>query len=261
MAISEQPIAPPNPPGGVPPGSAPPVELDAYYNPDDPTKPLPPELWPEVDHLVTEDDTPVDNMYSEKQMRLLTEPLYACWPGPGNDRPFLVTANVGLFYSAHEPAIVPDVLLSLDVKPRENLLIKRHRSYFIWEFGKPPDAIIEIVSNRVGDEFTRKAAVYATLGAPYYIVWDPDNLLDKGTLNIFALREKEYQPLADGRLPVIGLELVVWHGIFENVEADWLRWRLPEGNLIPTGAERAEQERQRADRLAAQLRALGIEPE
>jgi len=37
--------------------------------------PLPPELWPEVEHLVTEDDTPVDNIFSEKQQRLLTESL------------------------------------------------------------------------------------------------------------------------------------------------------------------------------------------
>jgi hypothetical protein len=35
---------------------------------------LPPELWPDVEHLVTEDDTPVDGIFSEKQMRLLTEP-------------------------------------------------------------------------------------------------------------------------------------------------------------------------------------------
>jgi hypothetical protein len=48
----------------------------------------------------------------------------------------------------------------------------------------------------------------------------------------------------------------------------WLRWCDREGTLILTGAERAEQERQlaeqerlRAERLSAQLRALGIEPE
>jgi len=27
---------------------------------------LPPEFWPNVDDLVTEDDTPVDNIFSEK---------------------------------------------------------------------------------------------------------------------------------------------------------------------------------------------------
>ena len=33
--------------------------------------------------MVTEDDTPVDNWFSEKQRRLLVDPLYASWQGPG----------------------------------------------------------------------------------------------------------------------------------------------------------------------------------
>jgi len=45
----------------------------------DPLQVLPVELRPNVDHLVTEDDTPVDNVFSEKQQRLLTEPLYASY--------------------------------------------------------------------------------------------------------------------------------------------------------------------------------------
>jgi hypothetical protein len=39
-----------------------------------------------------------------------------------------------------------------------------------------------------------------------------------------------------------------------------LRWCDAEGNPIATGAEGAEQERQRAERLAQRLRALGIDP-
>src|SRR5262245_10523816 len=34
-------------------------------------------LYAEMAKLVTEDDTPVDNIFSERQQRLLTEPLYA----------------------------------------------------------------------------------------------------------------------------------------------------------------------------------------
>ena len=40
----------------------------------------------DIESLVTEDDTPVDNMPSEKQQRLLTEPLYSSWAGPGAGR-------------------------------------------------------------------------------------------------------------------------------------------------------------------------------
>ena len=35
------------------------------------------DIIPDVEHLITEDDTPVDNLLSEKQRRLLTEPLYS----------------------------------------------------------------------------------------------------------------------------------------------------------------------------------------
>src|SRR5437660_10302777 len=100
---------------------------------------LSPELWPNIEHLVTEDEAPVDGLYSEKQMRLLTEPLHTSWPGLGQKRPFLASANVGLFYGLHDPPVVPDVLLSVDVEAPEDLWPKRHRSYFVWEFGKPPD--------------------------------------------------------------------------------------------------------------------------
>ena len=59
------------------------------------------EVEREMENLVTEDDTPVDNILSEKQQRLLTEPLYGAWSGPDQHapghRPFLALANVGLF--------------------------------------------------------------------------------------------------------------------------------------------------------------------
>ncbi|RLT33965.1 MAG: Uma2 family endonuclease, partial [Chloroflexi bacterium] len=46
----------------------------------------------------------------------------------------------------------------------------------------------------------------------------------------------------------------------ENGRAVWLRWADAEGNLFPTGAERAEQAEERSARLAARLRELGIDP-
>ena len=107
-------------------------------------------LGVDVETLVTEDDTPVDNMPSEKQQRLLTEPLYSSWSGPGSGRMFLAAANVGVFAEPRNPAIVPDMFLSLDVQVHENWWEKAHRSYFVWEFGKAPDLVVEIVSNQKG---------------------------------------------------------------------------------------------------------------
>lgn len=271
--------APPLP--ATPPPSPPGTETSEARG-DRALKPLPPEEWPNVDHIVTEDDAPVDNLYSEKQRRLLTEPLYSSWDGPGEGRIFLVSADVGLFYAVHQPPLVPDVFLSLDVKPAADLWAKRHRSYFFWEFGKPPEVVIGVVSNTEGEEGGRKLQLYAHMGILYYVIWDPENHLKAGDLRVFVLRDKTYIPLAEPWLPVVSLGLTRWQGTYEDCEAVWLRWCDQNGRVILTGGERADQERQRADqerqradlqgrereetarraeRLAAQLRALGIEPE
>jgi hypothetical protein len=41
---------------------------------------------PDIQSLITDDDTPVDNLPSEKQPRLLTELLYSALAGPGSFR-------------------------------------------------------------------------------------------------------------------------------------------------------------------------------
>jgi hypothetical protein len=62
-------------------------------------------------------------------------------------------------------------------------------------------------------------------------------------------------------MPAVGLGLTLWRGSFEGTDASWLRWCDQDGSIIPTGAERAEQERERAERLAPRLRELGVDPE
>ena len=83
---------------------------------DTPLFHLPP-VGVEIDYekFVTEDDTPVDGIFADKQHRLLAQILEESWPGPNSGRPFVAMTNVGLFYSPREPAIVPDFMLSLDV--------------------------------------------------------------------------------------------------------------------------------------------------
>jgi Putative restriction endonuclease len=209
---------------------------------------LPPELRPSVEHLVTEDDTPVDSVYSEKQMRLLTRPLYSSWTGLMGDGMFLALANVGMFFGINQPPLVPDVLLSVGVKVPDDIREKRHRSYFFWEYGKSPEAVIEVVSNLEGNELGLKKKQYARIGIPIYVVWDPLQLLSKTALQVFGLRLKSYETTSPSWFDDIGLGLQVWHGEFEHLEADWLRWCDKEGQLIPLGEERAEQEKLRAER-------------
>jgi Uma2 family endonuclease len=226
------------------------------------------ELRPVVDHLVTEDDTPVDNLFSEKQMRLLTEPLYSSWAGPGGQRPFVAMANVGLFYSIRRPPLVPDMLLSLDVDFPADVHLKHNRSYFVWEYGKPPDVVVEVVSNREGGEDSDKLATYARIPIRYYVIYDPDQLLSAETLRIWELGATGFRRLeGPAWFPDAGLGLSIWQGRYENMDATWLRWVDASDKLVPTGRElaeaereRADIERQRADSLAEQLRQHGIEP-
>ena len=150
-----------------------------------------PAVGPSIDHLVTEDDVPVDNILSEKQQRLLTEPLYSSW-NPG--RLFLATANVGLFFAVRQPPLVPDMLLSLDVEVPGDWLAKEHRSYFVWEFGKVPEAVVEIVSNTEGGETTEKMMKYAQIGIPYYAIFDPARAVQSEALRVYVLRNKNYVP-------------------------------------------------------------------
>ncbi len=217
--------------------------------------PLPPELHPNIDHIVTEDDTPVDNIFSEKQQRLLTEPLYSSWKRQDGPQRFLALANVGLFFGVQQPPYVPDMLLSLDVELPENIWLKRNRSYFVWEYGKPPEVVVEVVSNREGGEDTEKFNGYARAGVHYYVIFDPERQLGDEVLRAFQLVGLTYQPLAEPIwFPGVELGLHLWEGEYENRREVWLRWADSSGAPIPTGAERAshehrraEQERQRAE--------------
>ncbi len=241
---------------------------------------------PDVSGLVTEDDTPVDNLYSEKQQRLLTSPLYAGWMAPGGDDgtpgTFVAMANVGLFATAKEPPLVPDALVSVEVTLPDDIWVKQHRSYFVWEYGKVPDVVIEVVSNREGGELSTKLRRYARMRIPFYVVWDPEQILGGSELHAFQLHGKVYSPIDRAWIPQLELELLPWEGVFETCAERWLRWHDARGALIPTGDERAADERARAetekaraeiekvraddekaraDRLAAKLRALGVDPD
>ena len=52
---------------------------------------------------------------------------------------------------------MPDLLLSLGVESGEVSEVKETHSYFVWLFGKPPDEVVEIVSNQKGGELLRAA--------------------------------------------------------------------------------------------------------
>jgi Uma2 family endonuclease len=202
-------------------------------------------LAPDLTHLVTEDDAPVDNRYSERQMRLLSSTLFDSWD---EGKPFEALTDVGLFSKPdNESKVVPDFLLSLGVEPREVSGEKEDRSYFVWLYGKPPNLVIEIVSNKEGGELDRKFQTYQKIGVAYYAVHDPFHQLGKRTLRLFRLDGGEYVECASAQwMPEIGLGLTLWEGEFQDVEAQWLRFVDRQGCVIPTAHETSEMAMARA---------------
>src|SRR5205823_5470084 len=134
-------------------------------------------------------------------------------------------ANVGLFAEDKNPAFVPDFLLSLDVRPVEgNIRDKENHSYYVWLFGKPPDLILEIVSDRRGGEATHTMRAYARMGVPFYVIYDPDNHLSHDVLRAFGLNRGKYEPIDPTWFPELRLGLKFWDGEFQGYRSTWLRW-------------------------------------
>ena len=262
----------------------------------------------DISHLILEDDIPVDNFQSAQQQRLLVDALCS------NDilpLPFIAEAHVGLFYKLRGEPVVPDMLLSLGVQRAEDLSQRRHRAYFVWEFGKVPEVCIEVVSNQEGDELglslksqrkwktVGKKDIYAQIGVPYYVVFDPLRQLqgeadmNGALLRVWHIVSGRYQELTPEPgiatvgpsilLETLGVGLTLWQGPYEEkIPRLWLRWCDSQGRVLPTVAEgkvlerqradaeaqranveaqRAETEHQRAERLAARLKQLGIDPD
>ncbi len=210
-------------------------------------------IKPDISHIEIEDGAPVERIRSEKQMRFLAESMNTSYEGPPNAeegelRPFAVLANVGLFSTLNSPPIVPDVMVSLDVVLRQDLTLKENNTYFMWEFGKPPDLAIEIVSNRKGGEDTRKLRDYARIGVTYYAIFDPDHFLSRHTLRMYELRHRSYVEMKETWMPALGLGLTLWHGSYEGIDDVWLRWCDIDGEVLLSGAELAQREQARADR-------------
>jgi len=233
---------------------------------------------PDVSNLVTEDDTPVDNFFQDKQANFLTHVLDVSWP---EGRPFISAADVGLFATGEEDPVVPDMFLSVGVSFPEDPLNKEHRSYYMWRYGKPPEVVVEFVSNLKGGEESTKLTRYARIKVPYYVVYDPHQFLSNRFLRVRQLTGASYVDKIDSWFPELSLGLCIWQGEYDGMVANWLRWCRHDGTILLTGREKAEAERERAnaereranaegqradaeqrkrEALESKLRELGIDP-
>src|SRR5262249_6183931 len=133
--------------------------------------------------------------------------------------------------------------------------------YFQWIRGKQPDVVIEVVSDERADEPGEKLRQYERRGLPYYVIHDPFEVYEDGILRAFELRGGRFAAIDHRWLENLGLGLAMWDGTHEDLTRSWLRWCDREGQVLPTAQEQRDQERATSERLRAQLRKLGIEPE
>ena len=200
----------------------------------------------DTSHLITEDDEPLDNPFQERQQAILTDCLYASWEGFPAGTSFVAFANVGVFGSVKQAAIVPDVLVALD---REPLPADEHRAYFCWEYGKPPDLVVEVVSKEPGGENDRKLERYRDLGVPYYVIYNPFNFRGERTLKAYQRHGLGYVDIANPKvLAEVGLGFVTWQGVYRGLEGKYLRFVDMSGRMLPTGEEKADLAERKAEK-------------
>jgi len=167
-------------------------------------------------------------------------------------------------------------------------------SYVVWQEVINPYVVVELLSpgtqeedlgqtvQTPGNPPTKWQVYEQILRIPYSIVFSRYT----NEMQAFQLVGGHYEPASrvDNRvvMPELGLSLGLWQGSFRGINRLWLRWMTLEGELILTPEEEAieaqeqaiaereraveaqEQaiaERERAERLAARLRELGIEPD
>ncbi len=228
----------------------------------------PKQCLPSSAELPDSDDTPVDNELQNLIPNLLEAILAMVWPHKLN---WFFGVDMAIYFAPEQPPIVPDGFLSLGV---ERFIGEEGRlSYVLWEEENiPPILALEVVSKTYGGEYERKKKSYAELGVLYYAIYVPTrrSRRHREPLEIYKLVNGNYQ-LLDGNpvwLPEVGLGLGRDRGLYLGREREWLYWYDQTGNRLPTPEEkiqqeqvRAAQEQARAERLAAKLKALGIDPD
>jgi Uma2 family endonuclease len=203
--------------------------------------PLPTEL-----DLPYDDETNMESQRHKVQMELLIDTL-SLWLNQREDG--YVGGNMFVYYSAEQLRNKdfkgPDFFVVLDVPKGER------RSWVVWDEGKAPDIVIELLSESTANEDkNNKKLVYQNkMRVPEYFWYDRFNPNDCAG---FSLQNKEYQPInlnTQGQFvsQVLNLALVRWQGINKGVNATWLRWASLDGQLLLSSEEIAEQEKQRAE--------------
>lgn len=212
-------------------------------------------------------DDPVENLQQPLLAAALTDALGAA----GQIKPeMLIGSNFGLVTTVNKKIVVkaPDWFYVPHVQPVAPGTIRR--SYTPHLEGEPVAVVMEFLSETdCGELSVRSTPPYGKLyfyehllQVPTYVTYDPYEL----SLEVRRRENEQYivqKAEENGRfwIPELELFLGIWSGERLGHNMNWLRWWDQAGNLLLWSSEQAQQERQRADKLAAKLRELGIDPE
>jgi len=202
--------------------------------------------------------------------------------GYSSDRCF-AGSDMNLYYNVEHPRWHkrPDWFLVVDV-PRLYAGYDLRNSFVVWDEGKAPSVIVELLSpgreeedlwiyaderieedppemppytieeDETGISPPHKWIVYEqVLQIPYYFVFSRYS----NRLRCFRLIDGRYQEqrLTENSriwLPELNIGLGIWHGEFDGITRPWLRWYDAEGNWLLTDTER---ERLAKEQAQAQL--------
>jgi len=204
-------------------------------------------LLPTQDDLPDGDGVPMETERHKKQMDLLVDSLEP-WLGKRG----YVGGNMFVYFSPNqlknEEFKGPDVFVTLGLGNKER------KSWVVWEEGKSPDVVIELLSESTAkkDKTIKKDVYQNQLKVAEYFWFDPFNPDDFQGFELSRGVYKELPFLNDSFLSQqLGLKLIRWRKLYKNVETTWLRWATLDGELLLLPAEieaqRADTEAQRAD--------------
>jgi Uma2 family endonuclease len=211
----------------------------------------------------------VKNFQEHPQSILLTSSIRPILDQLHPDGRYCIGQDSGIYWRLTDPPergveapdwfYVPNVAPLLDGQYR--------RSYVMWKEIVAPLIAIEFVSgdgseerddtspllnpeNKAGKFWVYEQAVRI----PFYAIYE----VQKSSVEVYELVARGYQrmtPNSRGHysIPPLG-ELGIWQGKVDNQTLPWLRWWDSNGKLLLTGEERA-------DRLAAKLQEMGIDPQ
>jgi len=176
---------------------------------------------------------------------------------------YFAAANLSIYYSPNQKKSEdfrgPDFFVVLGTERRLD-----RKSWVVWgEGGKYPDVIVEILSPSTAkiDRGEKKQIYQDIFRTPDYFWFDPETLELQG----FRLMEGQYQAIEPTDRGWLWSDLL---GLFLGIYQQQLRYFNREGELIPTPAEVAKQERQekvlalqQIEQLKSLLRELGADLE